>query len=140
LSKYELEGHDRPPDTRVSRQFLCEIDQKVTCDCKHDWYDKFFSLGLQVYPTFKTLNKALKDFFDVKLTSFESCEQRKCPANEGVINEDLNSSPKTMVIELNYMHEDKYLVDLKSKRIEGHDYVAFQMEIPDELNLGAFYK
>jgi len=32
------------------------------------------------------------------------------------------------------------LVDLKSKRIEGHDYVSFQMEIPDELNMGVFHK
>ena len=68
LPNDDIEGHDVPQDTLISRQFLCQIDQKLTCDCKHDWCDEFYSLGLKVYPTFKNLNQALKSFFDVKFS------------------------------------------------------------------------
>ena len=60
-----------------------------------------------------------------------------------MLDEDLENSPRVMLLELSYLDENDEVCDLtehKCRRSEEHHGASFSMAVPDSLDMGAYKK
>ena len=74
----------------------------------------------------------MRDFFNEKETSFRRCHNKRCNKRMGTIDEDIDSSPSILTIELDYI-DNGDVVGVHTK--DNGDKIEFSMDVPDKLDV-----